>query len=481
MSHHLPRRKKETEWVVAPTPARLGDVEVKVVSAKVAPVALRGPSGEGQSKEPQLILTIEVSNANLNRKIDYSTWAGADVPLERDFATLTDNFENSYKRITFGIFDRPIGRVVSDSIYPGKSLTDALVFEAPLGNIEHLDLDMPGKNIGTNGLFKIRIPAAMIQELEKTRGEHARTKPLAAAPTPGNGSRVPPLIGEVPDGFTASHEAGIHSSGWPLVILSKRDGAPMVLVPAGTFLMGNDDGPPAEDPAHKVRLSTYYIDQHEVTVRQFQLFLPETHYRGHPDHVANWSEDFRKSPSDTLPMVMVNARDAQAYADWALKKLPTEAQWEMAARSTDGRLYPWGSDPKAGGRKAGDWKLQPINASAADVSPFGVHDMGGNVLEWTKDWFDSKFYRQLPLGDVDNPTGPATRPRSLELVVKGDRKSGSAASRQGMMLEKRLNYVGFRCVLPVVDQPVVTSGPVAPGSVPPAAPPGQPPGSSPQP
>ena len=106
--------------------------------------------------------------------------------------------------------------------------------------------------------------------------------------------------------------------------------------------MGNDDGQPAEGPAHKVRMSPYYIDQHEVTVRQFRLFLAETHYRGKPASYRQWSEDFRQNPSESLPMVMVNARDAQAYADWALKKLPTEAQWEMAARSTDGRLYPLG-------------------------------------------------------------------------------------------------------------------------------------------
>jgi len=183
--------KKETEWVVAPTPARLGDVEVKVVSAKVAPVALRGPTGEGQSKEPQLILTIEVSNTNQNRKIDYRTWAGADLSFERDSATLKDNFENTYKRITFGIFDRPIGRVVSDSVYPSKSLTDVLVFEAPLEKIQHLDLDLPGKNIGEKGLFKIRIPSTMIQKSEKSFEEYNSTKQDDLAPATEKGLAVP--------------------------------------------------------------------------------------------------------------------------------------------------------------------------------------------------------------------------------------------------------------------------------------------------
>ncbi len=210
--------------------------------------------------------------------------------------------------------------------------------------------------------------------------------------------------------------------------------------------MGNDNGPPAEAPAHKVSLSTYYIDQHEVTVRQFRLFLSESHYSGHPPHA--WSADFRQNASDNIPMVMVNARDAQAYCEWALKQLPTEAQWEMAARSTDGRLYPWGSEPISLPKPRIAGQIEPVMAVAEDASPYGVRDLGGSVLEWTKDWYDSKFYHQL-FQTVVNPTGPAVKPKSLELVVKGDRKSGSASVRQGIMLEKRLTYVGFRCVLPV--------------------------------
>jgi hypothetical protein len=168
--------KKEAEWVMAPTPVQLGGVEVKVVSAKVAPVALRGPTGEGRSEESQLILTIEVTNTKQNRKIDYRTWAGGDVSFDRDFAMLKDNFKNNYKRITFGIFDRPIGRVVSESIYPGKNLRDVLVFEAPLDNVEYLDLDMPGKNVNEDGIFKIRIPATMIGESGGISQRRAPTK-----------------------------------------------------------------------------------------------------------------------------------------------------------------------------------------------------------------------------------------------------------------------------------------------------------------
>ena len=238
--------------------------------------------------------------------------------------------------------------------------------------------------------------------------------------------------------------------------------------------MGNDNGSPAEAPAHKVSLSTYYIDQHEVTVRQFRLFLSESHYRGQPLHIGNWSDDFRKNPSESLPMVMVNARDAQAHADWALKQLPTEAQWEMAARSTDGQLFPWGSEPINLARPRAPGQLEPVMSVPEDVSPYGVRDLGGNVLEWTKDWYDSKYYRQLVNPPVGNPSGPTVQPRSLEQVVKGDRKSGSASVRQGIMREKRLTYVGFRCVLPVEDKgDAVSPGSPAPGTSP--SPPGQPP------
>ena len=134
--------------------------------------------------------------------------------------------------------------------------------------------------------------------------------PLAMNTTTASTPRTPATVRSLPTGFTAKADAGVHSSGWPLVIVGNRDGAPMMLVPGGTFTIGNDDGSAAEGPAHKVLLATYYIDQHEVTVRQFRLFLAETHYRGQPAHTGSWSEDFRKSTSDSAPMVMVNGRDA---------------------------------------------------------------------------------------------------------------------------------------------------------------------------
>jgi formylglycine-generating enzyme required for sulfatase activity len=300
----------------------------------------------------------------------------------------------------------------------------------------------------------------------------AQPSPLAMAPTTDSGTKIPTVVRMLPEGFVAKSEAGVHSSGWPLAIVGKRDGAPMVFVPGGTFTMGNDDGPTPEAPAHKVRLSSYYIDQHEVTVRQFGLFLKETHHHSLPPH--NWSEDSKHMTSESSPMVMVNAKDAQAYADWAHKQLPTEAQWEMAARATDGRLFPSGPDPIKYSKPRAVRQIDPVMSYPEDVSPYGAYDMAGNVWEWTKDWYDSKFYRQLSGQPIDNPTGPSTKPRSLQLVVKGGAKNGSASFRDGLVFDKRYTYVGFRCVLPVQEQAtLVNPAPGAPGPAQQAPAPGQ--------
>src|SRR5262249_41358426 len=131
-------------------------------------------------------------------------------------------------------------------------------------------------------------------------------------------------------------------SGWPLEIVGGRDGAMMVLVPGGAFLMGRDGSEAVEAPAHLARVSTYYIDKHEVTNRQYELYLRDTGPRADRNQ-ALARDGWRVSVSEDFPVVMVSARDARDYAEWTGKRLPTEAQWEKAARGTDQRLYPWGA------------------------------------------------------------------------------------------------------------------------------------------
>lgn len=171
-----------------------------------------------------------------------------------------------------------------------------------------------------------------------------------------------------------------------------RDKATMIWVPGGTFLMGTDErvAPPQEKPAVAVALSGYWMYKYPVTVAQYRKFCEAT---GHPMPDApawGWDEDF--------PMVNVSWNDAVAYCEWAGIKLPTEAQWEFAARGPESLLYPWGNkfDPSrlwnsASGRIGPASVLRPENISE---SPFGIVDMVGNVWQWCQDWYEPDYYRR---------------------------------------------------------------------------------------
>ena len=223
----------------------------------------------------------------------------------------------------------------------------------------------------------------------------------------------------------------MHESGWPLEIVGDRDGAPMVLVPAGEFIMGRDDGEPAERPSHRVSLGTYYIDQHEVTVRQYALFEKEVGARSGKAR-AKTDPASEAGEADAMPKVMVSANEARKYAEWCGKRLPTEAQWEMAARTPDGRIYPWGMDPPSWDPPRPPRKVGPVMAFASDVSPYHVYDLAGNAWEWTSDWFDPRYYQRFGNATAVNPTGPDRSPRTPQLAVKGGSKLWVASWREGL-------------------------------------------------
>jgi formylglycine-generating enzyme len=299
--------------------------------------------------------------------------------------------------------------------------------------------------------------------------------PNSALPTPTGGTtkQGKPL----PNGFKANMQAGVHQSGWPFVIVGDRDGAPMVLVPGSTFTMGNDDGLPPERPAHSVRLSTYYIDEHEVTNRQFRVFLAETGHKGQP--AGKWLSEEKAREPENLPVTYVNFPDANAFASWAGKEIPTEAQWEMAARSADSRRFPWGNEPLPKSKARDLRQINAVMSFPDDVSPYRVFDMAGNVQEWTRDWFDSKYYHQFAKTAAENPAGPNTRPTTQQVALRGGAKNWSVTAREGTRRDSRLSYLGFRCVL-VVDG--LAAGASAANPSAPAQPaPGTPPKTAPDP
>jgi formylglycine-generating enzyme required for sulfatase activity len=263
------------------------------------------------------------------------------------------------------------------------------------------------------------------------------------------------------------------------MIVGERDGALMVLVPGGTFTMGDEGTEPGNAPAHPVRLSTYYIDQHEVTNRQFRTFLEDTHYHGHPP--GRWlTDEKQRSLPDSAPVVFVSYQDAEEYAIWAQKRLATEAQWEMAARSPDGRRYPWGVQPARWAHPRKFQQIDLVGSFPEDVSPYGVFDMAGNAVEWVRDWYDPRYFDRMRDKTTEDPTGPPVKRQGIQRVVKGTSKDWLVFTRQGMDSDRRAPYLGFRCSLAVEGgeaSAVIAPHPAKPATPQPGTPPpGQAPG-----
>ena len=189
---------------------------------------------------------------------------------------------------------------------------------------------------------------------------------------------------------------------------------PMALVPAGEFTMGStmaDD----EKPVHRVYLDAFSMDKYHVTVGQYAKYLEVTDKEAPPE----W--DIMNQPRhQKRPVVNVSWSDAASYCKWAGKRLPTEAEWEKAARGTDGRLYPWGNEAPTRlhanfGKKewANHMALVPVGMFEMGKSPYGVYDMAGNAWEWVNDWYDHDYYKKSP---TKNPQGPTT---GKSKVVRG--------------------------------------------------------------
>ena len=174
----------------------------------------------------------------------------------------------------------------------------------------------------------------------------------------------------------------------------------MVLIPEGEFIMGSDIRLPDEGPQHAVNLKSYYIDVYEVTNLQYQKFNNETKRRS-PTHFRN--RTFPRGKADH-PVTYVSWEDADAYCKWAGKRLPTDQEWEKAARGIDGRIFPWGNEfdatkantPLRWQRIGSFGDTTPVGSFKEGVSPYGVYDMSGNVWEWTASWYKAYPNNKVP-------------------------------------------------------------------------------------
>ena len=210
----------------------------------------------------------------------------------------------------------------------------------------------------------------------------------------------------------------------------------MILIPGGTFIRGGPGGDNDEQPAREVSVETFFMDAHEVTVGQYRIFLAAT---GYPPP-AFWHPDLDRSDD---PVVGVTWFDAAAYASWAGKRLPTEAEWEYAARGA-------AQDPAVpGGGAAGQqtaniesFCIVPVKSFAANG--YGLYDMTGNVWEWCADWYDSTYYTAC---SRTNPQGPVG---GTHKVLRGGAwycrpREARTANRYYSVPDAESFHIGFRC------------------------------------
>jgi formylglycine-generating enzyme required for sulfatase activity len=217
-----------------------------------------------------------------------------------------------------------------------------------------------------------------------------------------------------------------------------------VKIPAGEFLMGDNykEGDVDELPVHRVNLSEYHISEFEITCSQYAKFCKAT--------VREWPYNFSHTWDE--PVTAVPWNEAKAFCDWLSKEtgekidLPTEAQWEKAARGGKQYRYPWGNDPLDRSLVNYDMNLsEPVGSYSGDVSPYGLFDMGGNAAEWCRDWYGASYYSTSP---GQNPIGPASG--SFRVIRGGDYSSGIAGTRTAKRRFKAPIYIasslGFRIV-----------------------------------
>lgn len=221
---------------------------------------------------------------------------------------------------------------------------------------------------------------------------------------------------------------------------SSTDGMIQVFIPAGSFQMGglDTDAQDDEKPARKVSMGAFWMDKVEVTNAMYNLCVQAG--------VCNLPREFKSATRPTYfanaefadyPVIYVSYEDAKSYCAWAGRRLPTEAEWEYAARGSDFRRYPWGEESPTNNLSNYDYSVRDTNRVGSypqGASPFGILDMSGNVWEWVSDYYGNNYYEG---GAVQNPTGPATA------SVNGLRRSIRGGSWQDGFKDVRLANRGY--------------------------------------
>lgn len=312
-----------------------------------------------------------------------------------------------------------------------------IVREAPPGSTVYVDNIRHGVT-AADGTITVRDLKAGPRLI---RVSHEGYRNFDTSITGKNGDKLPVLVSLVP------------LQAAPTVLTEIEYVGPMILIPAGEFIMGDDSHQPEEKPAHKVTLPDYYIDKLEVTNEQYQKFCKETK-RKLPT-VPWWDEAYFDKPG--MPVVGVSFSDATAYAAWAGKRLPSEEEWEKAASWGPGtaqkRMWPWSNSAERGRATLHAEHPSNVGSSPSGASAYGVQDMAGNVLEWV-----NAFYQAYPNNTTTDPNFG-----TLNRVVRGGnfhsededarttRRIYSTPQFTAAEKKERSWLIGFRCAVSADD------------------------------
>lgn len=291
---------------------------------------------------------------------------------------------------------------------------------------------------GNRFAFSMRIPSQVLAQggfiLEATDADGYRDGVrLRAVGRPANWPRYLDSF-TPPDGLD-----------WSFFRVSPADGMPQVFIPGGEFQIGTSGGAKNEQPRRKLHVSDFWIDMHEVTVAQYTRFFQETRQMYVGDQMKPGDQPAWSTPNH--PIVAVTNHQASAYAGWMARTLPTEAQWEKAARAgLDNAPYPWGTDrPEKYAVLGREFAQGAAPICSKQPSPWGLFDMIGNVSEWCTDMYAVDAYRVLDRWEPWNDTGTGG------LVIRGgayDDRDQTVAKRDYRPSNQYHTITGFRCVSP---------------------------------
>ena len=289
-------------------------------------------------------------------------------------------------------------------------------------------------------------PSTGQAKVETRRAPIPRPQPGAAQDQGPSGNVDPSAIAKVDEQLVAAQQGELQRLAQNGVLPPEG----MVLIPEGEFLMGDEDGLPDSRPMHRTRLSSYWIDKYEVTNAQYRLCVKSGACLPPKDR-----QIFDDAERAQYPVTNVTWAQARTFCQWRGRRLPTEAEWEKAARGTDGRRYPWGNSVeliknlvKEQPARAIGQRPAAIGSFPATMSPYGVFDLVGNAWEWVSDWYAEEYYSVAPPRD---PQGPLRG--SFRVLRGGDWSQSPLELRASYRGWDEMSYwgptLGFRCATDV--------------------------------